>query len=171
MREYGIELRQKLAGGGLANTAPIARLINAWPSYGADAKSTAVVIKGYVEVLMGLPTWAVEQAVDRFRSNRATVKWDAGRMPAEPLVVEEARAITAPLDLDLARITAILRAEVYQPMSTADRAKMDKAIAEWTAKRAIEKGQGRRAETHDEFEARLREIGRLDGLTLSEAAR
>lgn len=171
MREYGLELRQRLAGGGLANSSPVARLVNAWPSYGADAKSTAVVVKGYVEVLMSLPMWAVEQAVERFRSNRATVKWDAGKMPAEPLVVEETRAITAPLDLDLARITAVLRAEVYQPMSEADRAKMDKAIADWTAKRALEKGRGQRPEAPDEFEARLREIGRVDGLTLSEGAR
>lgn len=171
LRGYGLELRQRLAGGNEANAAPIAYLISAWPLYGATAKGTATAVKGYVEVLSSFPTWAVAEAVQRFRSNRATVKWDASKIPTEPQVVEEARAIIAPLSLELSRITEILRAEVYQPMSDAERAKMDKAIADWTAQRRLQQGRPARTETPDEFDARLREIGRVEGLTLSEAAR
>lgn len=171
LREYGLELRQKLAGGGFDNSAPVAHLVDAWPAYGATAKSAVATVKGYVEALASYPTWAVTEAVERFRSNRVTTAWTAGKIPDQPQVVAEVRAVTAPLADELARITEILRAEVYQPMSDVDRAKMDKAIAEWTAQRRLQQGRGRKPETPDEFDARLREIGRVDGLKLSEAAR
>jgi hypothetical protein len=130
-----------------------------------------MTLAGYLETLNDQPTWAVEEAVNRFRRKKNLTPWTPGKMPDEAQMSAEVEAIIAPLVTELRRITEILRAEVYQPMSDADRAKMDKAIAEWTAQRRLQQGKGRKPETPDEFDARLREIGRVDGLKLSEAAR
>lgn len=149
----------------------VSSLLGAFPSFGISldaAKKHATMV---CRALSDCPTWAVNEAAARFIQGKNRTEWNAEKAPTAPQIHAEAKTSCVPLEIEIARITEILRAEVYQPMSTADRAKMDKAIAEWTAKRAVEKGQGRQAETQDEFEARLREIGRLDGLTLSEAAR
>ena len=164
------DLRARLSPGGTSCAPALARLMEAFPSYGGDARAAAASLKSALEVIGKLPAWAVSEAVARFRQNTATTKWDAGKAPTEPQIVAEVRTITEPLETEMVRLNEILGAEVYKPMSEAQRAKLDAAVKAWADERAMMRVGDAKRETADDLDARLRRTGSLDGLKLSGTA-
>ncbi|AWB21223.1 hypothetical protein DA075_10105 [Methylobacterium currus] len=133
LEERRDELARALRQGGKAHQPAVARLLGAFPAFGADDISTADAIDDWVKILSPLPVWAVAEAVQRFRESRATTPYDRGRCPTEPQVIAEARVLTAPIDEELRRIAAILDAEVIPEPSPEDREKVAQLVRDLAA--------------------------------------
>ena len=124
------ELQAALCQGGKAHQPAAAQLVFVFPAFGADEISDAATIERLVGTLAPYPVWAVSEAVQRFRHNRAVTAWDRGRCPTEPQIVAEVRAIMAPVEAELHRISSILDAEVLPEPTEADRAKVAQLAAD-----------------------------------------
>ncbi|MCJ2092103.1 hypothetical protein MKK67_06260 [Methylobacterium sp. J-072] len=106
--------------------------------YGADAQELTTKVGFYAQALAGEPPWAIERARLRFRQPGWRCLWDGKGCPSDADVVAECRYETLPLETELAKIEAVLGAELYDTGATDnDRAN---AVAHWETVKAEIRG-------------------------------
>jgi hypothetical protein len=124
------ELRRSLrATPGDAARAVITLLLAAGKSYGMSERESDVRGMLYAEALRQEPTWAIEKARQRFAKGGWQCNWDGRDVPSTASVVAECRFITLDIETEIARISAILDAELVDNETTEDERK--EAVARW----------------------------------------
>ena len=81
-------------------------------------KAAGLRLALYLEALGGMPTWVVERARLAFGKPGWRCLWDGRDVPSSHDVVAECRHSLLPIDTELARLDAVLNAEVYDSGST-----------------------------------------------------
>ena len=85
----------------------------------------------YVEAVAGLPLVAVVEAAARFRRGKTLTAWKRGYRPNTGEFAEEARVGLEALRVKLIRTCRVLEAEVYDPPTENDKAKVAAAMAKF----------------------------------------
>ncbi|QDI83796.1 hypothetical protein E8E01_23315 [Methylorubrum populi] len=101
---------------------------------GRGAADTALLVAEYVEALEGLPLAVIQAAASRFRDKTTFLRWDPAWRPSPAQFADEARQGLIPLRAKLVHIRQILEAEVYDPPTDEDRAKVAAAAASWLSR-------------------------------------
>ena len=86
----------------------------------------------YVEAVSGLSLAAIHGAASRFRAGKTLTPWKRGFRPNPGELAEEARAGMVPVRLRLLQVRRVLEAELYDPPTEADRAKVATELARLT---------------------------------------
>lgn len=85
----------------------------------------------YVEALKDLPLAGIHGAAERFRGGTTLLPWSRRWRPSPAEFAAEAREGLIPKRALLVQIKRILEAEVYDPPTDEDRAKVQAAAAAW----------------------------------------
>lgn len=99
------------------------------PSFGMSERETDAKVMLYAEALRDEPTWAIEKARQRFAKGGWQCNWDGSGTPSTASVVAECRFITLDIETEIARISAILDAELVDTETSEDERK--EAVARW----------------------------------------
>jgi len=128
------ELRRSLTPtpGKQANDC-ILLLISGAPAFGMSERETEAKVLLYAEALAGEPTWAIEQARQRFAKGGWVSPWDGKGCPSSANVVAECRAITLAVEQEIYKLSQVLDAEIVDNDTTADERK--KVLADWAVLR------------------------------------
>ncbi|MBP2494971.1 hypothetical protein ABID82_007168 [Methylobacterium sp. PvP062] len=136
-------------------------LIASKANFGADAQELTTKVGFYAQALAGEPTWAIERARLRFRQPGWRCLWDGKGCPSDTDVVAECRYETLPIETELARIEAILGAELYDTGATDD--DRANAVAHWETVKAEMRGESVITEqTEDEISAERASMARAN---------
>ncbi|GJE26250.1 hypothetical protein [Methylobacterium organophilum] len=92
---------------------------------GRSDEENEILVGEYIEALQGLPIAAIHKAAGRFRSGETLLPWSRRWRPSPAEFAAEAREALIPLRRRLLHVRQILEAEVYEPPSEADRAKVE----------------------------------------------
>ncbi|GJE29753.1 hypothetical protein [Methylobacterium organophilum] len=92
---------------------------------GASDLNTASLNERYVKALHGLPLGAIAAAIARYDSAKTLLPWNCSFRPNPAEFTAEVREGLIPIRTRLLRVRRVLDAEVYEPPSEADRAKVD----------------------------------------------
>lgn len=98
---------------------------------GGSDLNTEALNGRYVKALRGLPLAAVQAAVDRFDSASTILPWNRAFRPSPAELCAEAGEGMVPLRTRLLHLRRVLDAEVYDPPTEAERAKVQAAAASW----------------------------------------
>lgn len=109
--------------------AVITLLLANAPSFGMSERETDTKVALYAEALRDEPTWAIEKARQRFAKGGWQCNWNGRDVPSTASVVAECRFITLDIETEIARISAILDAELVDNDTTEDERK--EAVARW----------------------------------------
>ena len=104
-------------------------LISGAPAFGMSERETDAKVLLYAEALSGEPTWAIEQARQRFARGGWVCPWDGKGCPSSANVVAECKAITLQVEQEIWRISQILDAEIVDTDTTEDERRA--VLAEW----------------------------------------
>ncbi|CAO4136706.1 hypothetical protein OFEAOIEE_LOCUS4465 [Methylorubrum extorquens] len=99
------------------------------PSFGMSERETDAKVMLYAEALRDEPTWAIEKARQRFAKGGWQCNWDGKGSPSTASVVAECRFFTLDIETEIARISAILDAELVDNETTEDERR--EAVARW----------------------------------------
>lgn len=109
--------------------AVITLLLANGKSYGMTERESDAREVLYGDALRDEPTWAIEKARQRFAKGGWKCNWDGRDVPPTASVVAECRFITLEVETEIARISAILDAELVDTDTTEDERR--EAIARW----------------------------------------
>lgn len=109
--------------------AVITLLLAGGKSYGMSERESDAREMLYAEALRGEPTWAIEKARQRFAKGGWQCNWDGRDVPSTASIVAECRFITLDIEREIARISAILDAELVDTETSEDERK--EAVARW----------------------------------------
>ncbi|WP_283536274.1 hypothetical protein [Methylorubrum extorquens] len=98
---------------------------------GRGAEEEEVLISEYISALKDLPLAGIHGAAERFRSGTTLLPWSRRWRPSPAEFAAEAREGLIPKRAKLVHIRQIIEAEVYEPPSDEDRAKVQAAAAAW----------------------------------------
>lgn len=124
---------------------------------GRGEVENALLVNEYVEALEGLPLAVIHAAADRFRNRTTLLRWDPAWRPSPAQFADEARQGLIPLRAQLVHIRQILAAEVVEPPSETDRAKVAAIAANWRDTRAATDAEREQARPAPEEVAQARE--------------
>lgn len=124
---------------------------------GRSDEEGEVIVAEYVAALEGLPLAVVQSAADRFRNKTTILRWDPAWRPSPAQFAEEARQGLIPLRAKLVHIRQILEAEVYDPPTEEDRAKVAEIAEAYRSTRAASDEERERARPTPEHLAETRE--------------
>jgi hypothetical protein len=103
-------------------------------TFGMDGRETDAKVAVYAQHLEGQPTWAIEEARRRFGKPGWKCNWNGRGVPSPQNINAECSFITLDIETEIARIGAILDAELVDNDTTADERKA--AVARWEAVKA-----------------------------------
>lgn len=126
---------------------------------GRSDEEGEVIAAEYIAALEGLPLAIVQAAAERFRNKTTILRWDPAWRPSPAQFAEEARQGLIPLRAKLVHIRQILEAEVYDPPTEEDRAKVAAIAENYRAMRAASDADRERARPAPEEVAQAREAG------------
>ncbi|GJE78664.1 hypothetical protein [Methylorubrum suomiense] len=143
---------------------------------GREDVSNEILVHEYIKGLAGIPLFAIHGAGERFRSGETIITWNRAFRPSPAEFAEEARRGLFLHNLKLVHVRQILDAEVVEPPSETDRAKVEAIAANWRETRATTDAERERAhpapaEVAQAREAHLHHLGAqlrdaADGATL-----
>ena len=111
---------------------------------GRTDEEDEVLVSEFIEALRDIPLAGIHAAAERFRNGLTLLPWMRRWRPSPAEFAAEAREGLIPLRAKLVHIRQILDAEVYDPPTEADRAKVQAAASSWL-KRAGGPEEGRPA--------------------------
>ncbi|MGU3664470.1 hypothetical protein ACLBX9_09830 [Methylobacterium sp. A49B] len=136
-------------------------LVSSKAGYGADPRELATKVGFYAQALASEPTWAIERARIRFRQPGWRCLWDGKGCPSDADVVAECRYETLPIETELAKVEAILNAELYDTGATDD--DRANAVAHWETVKADMRGESVITEqTEEEISAERASMARAN---------
>lgn len=109
----------------------VSRVILGFEKGAGSEDNTERLAREFIDGLVGLPLWAIHGAADRFRGGEALTKWNRAFRPSPAEFAAEARAGMIENGRMLVHVRQILEAEVYDPPTDEDRAKVAAAAASW----------------------------------------
>lgn len=98
-------------------------------TFGMDGRETDAKVAIYAQHLEAQPTWAIEEARRRFGRGGWKCNWNGRGVPTPQNINAECAFITLEIDAEIARISAILDAELVDTDTTEDERK--EAVARW----------------------------------------
>ena len=98
---------------------------------GRGADEEEVLVSEYIAALKDLPLAGIHGAAERFRDGTTLLPWVRRWRPSPAEFAAEAREGLIPKRALLVQIRRILEAEVYDPPTDEDRAKVQAAAAAW----------------------------------------
>ncbi|GJD85467.1 hypothetical protein HPGCJGGD_3356 [Methylobacterium haplocladii] len=126
----------------------------------------------FVEAVKGLPLAGIEAAARRFGAKTTLTAWDPKWRPNSAQFADEVRAGLIPLRTKLLHIRRVLEAEVYDPPTEADQARVAAEMARFARERAAfaeDADRARPTPTHiaevreATFRAGVADLKRFDG--------
>jgi len=98
---------------------------------GRGADEEEVLVSEYIAALKDLPLAGIHGAAERFRNGQTLLPWSRRWRPSPAEFAAEVREGLIPLRAKLVHIRQILDAEVYDPPTDEDRAKVAEIAASW----------------------------------------
>lgn len=98
---------------------------------GRGADEEEVLVSEYIAALKDLPLAGIHGAAERFRNGQTLLPWSRRWRPSPAEFAAEVREGLIPKRALLVQIKRILEAEVYDPPTDEDRAKVQAAAAAW----------------------------------------
>lgn len=98
-------------------------------TFGMDGRETDAKVAIYAQHLEHQPTWAIEEARRRFGRGGWKCNWNGRGVPSPQNINAECSFITLDIEGEIARISAILDAELVDNDTTEDERK--EAVARW----------------------------------------
>lgn len=98
-------------------------------TFGMDGRETDAKVAIYAQHLEGQPTWAIEKARRLFGKGGWKCNWNGQGVPSPQNINAECAFITLEIDAEIARISAILDAELVDNETTDDERR--EAVARW----------------------------------------
>ncbi|MBB2959869.1 hypothetical protein FHU13_000230 [Methylobacterium sp. R2-1] len=98
---------------------------------GRGADEEEVLVSEYISALKDLPLAGIQRASERFRNGMTLLPWSRRWRPSPAEFAAEVREGLIPLRAKLVHIRQILEAEVYEPPTDEDRAKVAEIAASW----------------------------------------
>ncbi|MBK3406273.1 hypothetical protein H0176_23620 [Methylorubrum populi] len=98
---------------------------------GRGADEEEVLVSEYIAALKDLPLAGIHGAAERFRNGQTLLPWSRRWRPSPAEFAAEVREGLIPKRALLVQIKRILEAEVYDPPTDEDRAKVAAAAASW----------------------------------------
>lgn len=103
-------------------------------TFGMDGRETDAKVAVYAQHLEGQPTWAIEAARRRFGKGGWKCNWNGRGVPTPQNINAECSFIALDIETEIARISAILDAELVDSETTEDERKA--AVAHWNQLKA-----------------------------------
>lgn len=98
-------------------------------TFGMDGRETDAKVAIYAQHLERQPTWAIEEARRRFGRGGWKCNWNGRGVPSPQNINAECSFITLDIETEIARISAILDAELVDNDTTEDERRQ--AVARW----------------------------------------
>lgn len=98
-------------------------------TFGMDGRETDAKVAVYADHLQKQPTWAIDKARERFGRGGWKCQWNGRGVPSPQNINAECAFITLEIDAEIARISAILDAELVDTETSEDERK--EAVARW----------------------------------------